>query len=222
MSYTVVTCPICGGEMNSRSKRCKRCTGSKTAKSRPDQIDTCPICGGLKTKVSKTCKGCQYKQAKRKHAPRRFQTPADLSVIPDDWWLAFVGLFMGEGGAGLYTAAGTALPRVCLTMSLRADDAALIEDVAEKLGGNVYYEERKDANPLIKWSVTSHRLVGPIARKMLDYCILPAKKVEDLKLIVEYLDWRYSKPHHLSDEDRRIAMQYPERMKALHAFNGAE
>lgn len=215
MSYTVIPCPICGGEMNSRSKKCKRCTGSKTVENQPSLIDTCPICGGPKTKVSKTCKGCQYKKAKEKHAPRRFQTPADLSTITDDWWLAFVGFFMGEGGAGLYSTNGS-LPRVCLTISLRADDAALIEDIASKLGGNVYEEKPEGRNPLAKWSVTSHRLVDPIVRKMLDYCLLPAKKIDDLNLIVEYLDWRKSKPHHLSPEDRKIALTYPDRMKAIH------
>jgi len=103
-------------------------------------------------------------------------------------------------------------------MSLRADDAAVMEDICTHIGGILYDEVKPGLNPMVKWAAHSAGHTETIVRVMLrpEFRILPAKKWADLELVLEYIDWRKSKPYHLSPDDREIALSYPDRLKAIH------
>jgi len=133
--------------------------------------------------------------------------------------LQFAGLFMGEGTVSLHPRNQGTSVGVKFSMSLRADDFALMDDIYEKLGGVVYTsQDAPRLNPILRWCLTGLDDVEWLLRQLIEVAIIPAKKLRDVRLCLEFIEWRKSVPYRLTPENRAIAFGFVERLRSIRVF----
>ncbi len=124
---------------------------------------------------------------------------ADGQLLDPLWCAEFRGFFYGEGYIGITRNGikGTAVMYSARAqITLRDDDLAMLQDIKEKLGGNLFFERRvrltkvgdRDtfSRPYAAWrtrSLTNLRLVIAV----LEGGIMPSKKRQDLKIVKQFL-----------------------------------
>lgn len=122
----------------------------------------------------------------------------------DPLWMAeFRGFFWGEGCLSFQYVHRKDHPfpvyRLHAKVSLRQDDAALLIDVHEKLGGTLWYRNKTYqnqrfghiTNPAVVWDATGHDSLLRVSH-VLEGGVLPSKKLQ------EYLIWREALAIHLT------------------------
>lgn len=192
---TQPVCPICGGPMTGRGKTCKKC---RMVAFRKPEIYICPVCGGPKSHRGKVCMKCRDSQPKRSlkngWSYVGARTYEDLDLF---WFSQFAGLFMGEGTANLQkTNQGTIAAR--LSLVLRSDDAGVIYDIQNHLGGSVRVDHH-GKNPQHRWELGSLESIKRVCELLLEHTIIPAKKLREVEVVLRFAEWRMSQPLHGAD-----------------------
>lgn len=165
----------------------------------PANYDTCPLCGALKRKAAANCKDC------RRHLSNTPPEEINLSGVSDIWLAEFRGLFYGEGSA-MIVKNGKASFAPILTIGLRDDDARVIIDIQRVLGGRIFYQTRNNPNhgSVIRWREMNLYRCAQICKLLLQGRI-PAKKMNDIRLVLDFCEWRMTTPYNFTDETRQEA-----------------
>lgn len=181
-----------------------------------------------------------YTILKRNSVPKRGATQTNYSPTryivhpPGDIWAAeFRGLFYADGCAKMVRTnhvnkAGKQyyLYRPELSIQLRADNADLLEEIADCLGGYCYRVENKrpdtNSKPTVNWVLTGYPKCGAVIEATaLNSGLIPARKVEDVSILYEAILARYKMPHNLTDEDREILNEYYMKLKEVKRYKGS-
>ena len=176
---------------------------------------TCPGCGGQMDYRSRLCKNC-YGVAQA--FPNRFDASEwheRIDKLDAVWICNFVGLFLGEGSV-FFSRGGKSKTVTCsLGIALRSDDKPMLEDIHLKLGGSLYDDKKYNR---VFWKVSTLARVEAVLRLILGFCYLPAKKLDDVRLVLEFIDWRFSVGFRLTDEDKAVAESFVEQMRTIRAI----
>lgn len=209
--YTADICE-CGRPKKKTSKRCQVCASAHPEGKQASLYDTCPVCGGSKTKKAKKCRRCHLPD----HAIEELEegrpwygTAPDLSHVPEDFFRAFAGFVMGEG----YIATGhrpSFSPRV--DIGIHTDDLEVLKTAQSYFGGSIYYSPNR---PLATWRYQGLLPVKELLLKVKEFAgPLRAIKANDIDVVLGYIDWRLSRPHHLSRDDKRVQAEWCKKSKA--------
>lgn len=184
------------------------------AQRNPYNYDTCPNCGGIKTKVSSVCKSCQRQD---QNIDARYDI--DLSTIHPAWISEFRGLFYGEGSAMIIMNNGSYSP--CLAIRLRDDDGEVIRDIQRVLGGRYLKSNRNAVNPKhgsqFEWRTTNLHHCKQICELLIEG-LLPARKKQDIHLVLDFCTWRINSPVHFSDEAREEAKRRFHQLREIRQY----
>jgi hypothetical protein len=108
------------------------------------------------------------------------------------------------------------------------DDAPLIYDLQSKLGGTVVkdYNAGKrqtqlSRKPTIRWSTNQASLVKSICEAILSHCPIPAKKLDDVQNVLDFLNW-FMVTDQRHPEFQSTAEHYFLRSQELKAYRPAE
>lgn len=188
------TCPICGVSITDDAGYCRK--HSNITRGNPDGY-ICPVCGGRKARIeSKVCINCRDSQPYESRV-NGWKRQGEELTADRDWLLQFVGLFVGEGSATMQkTNKGGVSAR--LTVALRSDDKAVLEDVHQKLGG-VIYQDNHGKNPQTRWQISRTHDVLDACNLILDHAVLPAKKLREVKIVRDFCIWRLNQPFRCKD-----------------------
>lgn len=194
----------CGNPKKDTSKRCAKCSTASKG-------DVCPGCGGIKSKKAKLCRSCCFPGRKVEDLHRRpwYGVAPNFSQIPRDYLIAFAGFLMGEGCISIGHNPHWS-PRV--DIGVHKDDDGTVLLAQENFGGSIYYHSNR---PLVTW-----RLQGLLPVKTLlelirpSSALLSAIKIDDLDIALEYINWRLSRKHHLTKEDKVTRETFVIRMKS--------
>jgi hypothetical protein len=121
--------------------------------------------------------------------------------MPENVWHQFVGLFMGEGSVSIrenHLKEGFPTLYVSLAIALREDDRHVLDFLQEYLGGNLGIDNH-GKNPQVRWVLQKTKDIEIVAIHLLETCILPAKKLQDLQVILDFISWRNSLPYRCGD-----------------------
>lgn len=169
----------------------------------------CPKCGREKDYRSKLCQECG----------RKTNPGIDHSKLTPEWLYSFTGLFMGEGSVGIYfdkRSRGSYHARCAI--KLRSDDRPLLNDIQSRLGGRIYNENaRGRSNPALTWATTDTAHLYGVVCLLIEYSVLPAKKLGDLLIVKEFCEWRMSQPYRVSDWS--IAAELQSRLLKIRGFS---
>lgn len=118
----------------------------------------------------------------------------------------FCGLFFGEGCATIQkiNKKGYKRPlyRPQFKMSMRADDRKLLEAIQSRYGGYLYDHQPHHNSKLgVEWSLTNRDDILNLCNILLD-SELPAKKIQDIAILKEFVELRPRNSWHVSDEVR--------------------
>jgi len=158
--------------------------------------------------------------------------PYILHVDPV-WAAEFRGFFYADGSA-LLAREKRKRPgkepyyfyKPVLGIHQRDDEALLIHDVQDKLGGHLssaggYHRNGYYTRPTMRWSIASYpRVRGVLEAVLLGGC-LPARKRADIDLLYELILARYRMPRYLRPEDKAVLVDYYEAIKAVKRYKGA-
>lgn len=138
--------------------------------------------------------------------------PYEIDFIDPVWAAEFRGFFYGDGCAMLGNSTGSYLP--VLTISLRADNAPLLKNIQDVLGGTLHGRDMSDSLPNSK-PQTIWRISGwPKCRGVLEGAgfiqapVFPAKKCKDIAILYAAIQYRYSIPYWMTDEERAVLADY--------------
>lgn len=192
--------------------------------------DTCPQCGGEKDATAKVCRSCYTGGEPRSYPerhPRRADwphlpnspEPPDFSSVDPGWLKAFAGFFMADGYVGITKRDGGKYYNAALSLSLRADDKPLLDDVANRLGGTVRIAppHQEHRGSVAHWHIGGLERVAAFCRLFLT-CPLPAKKVRDAQLVLEFIEWRLACPWNWDDNMRAIGADFHQRLRDIRSF----
>jgi len=80
-----------------------------------------------------------------------------------------------------------------LAIALREDDRHILDFLQEYFGGSCGLDIH-GTNPQVRWVVQKNKDIEVILTRMLETCILPAKKLQDIQIVLNFLSWRNSLP----------------------------
>ena len=191
----------------------------------------CPKCGSPMDKRSIHCRGCFssgkpriYKAPKIPHAkkPRANLPTPNWELLQENpnWIYQFVGIFHGEGSVSIHrTNQNTYIAR--LMFGLRQDDKAVMDSILIMLGGKVIYDPaRGNSKPMLRWEFSKQSEILNILYLIRDFTLLPAKKLRDVNLVIEFCEWRQSQPFHV--KDWTPALSFRERLWNIRIFKVPE
>jgi predicted RNA-binding Zn-ribbon protein involved in translation (DUF1610 family) len=210
----------CGRPMAEGSKHCAICSSAQPwARS---QHKPCPNCGNPMDHRAKLCRACTH-DARQRHVQEPAEvlswwgTVPDYSAIPADFLDAFAGLFLAEGYVGI--GGGKSETTVVSTIKLRADDAAVLHLAQSMFGGTLIAVAGRTTPQGYQCAPQVHWYLQGMGRNLLFLklmekhgAVLPAKKHNDIRLVIEYIEWRIARPRRLTDENRAAMAQYHERL----------
>lgn len=221
-SNSLVPCPRCGGPKLARAKVCSNCYAAQS-------FDTsfghrrvpCPKCGHPKDYRAVTCRRCYGLRATKHPLPRHRQPGPDLKTITPEWAAMFRGFFLGEGTVSLRHAnggRGKPTTGVVLSVPQRADNLEFMQDIRRRLGGNlVLCDYPSDRNPMCRWSISGLENCLVVLSLLKDPDCKHSK-MREIYLAIEFIEWRLSRPHKLSEGDRAIAGKFSERIRDMRVF----
>lgn len=152
--------------------------------------------------------------------------PYGVNVPSDIWAAEFRGLFFADGVATFKYHHKSKAPTPSLQISLRADNRSLLEEIEFVLGGTIYDipvpshpSVLPNAAPQVRWRISGwSRVYSVILSTGLDNALLPAKKREDIEILLETILARLDMPIKYSGEDRARLDEYVERLKQVKKF----
>jgi hypothetical protein len=207
-----VPCPQCGRPKDPRSALCQDCAKGDTGSF------VCPHCGGPKAWYAATCRACQARPG---------GTPTfDPEQIDPRWAAEFAGFFAGDGCLVLAKDKGK-LPRPIATIHLRADDRAVLDDIAEHLGStvNAYVpgvtKAGYQAKPQVKWELVGWARVEPVVRLLLR-ASFPSLRLTQAPLMRQFIEWRKTIVRSPTAEELAMGERYRLQMHALHHRDDSE
>lgn len=149
----------------------------------------------------------------------------------DPVWLAeFRGFFFGEGCASVGvqpTGFRRKQYQPRLAVSVREDDAEVIVDIYNHLGGNVKRLCREtrsnytNTKPYAVWQLVGFSKLTNLL-PLLANGTLQAKKRKDLQLLNGMCQARLQMPYNLSDEHSAIMARYYEALRSIKRFQGTD
>lgn len=153
------------------------------------------------------------------------QTLVTYDHVSDDWMLGFVGLFFGEGCVSIHrgkrpskTQKNYPIYQPQLTLSLRLDDADVIRDIHQKLGGHYREnEQRFQTKPSAHWGLVAIPNIYNLIPHFLNHPI-PSKKKKQFAVLLEYCDYRRGLPRRMSDEQLETLGSFYQRIKDLKSY----
>ncbi len=157
-------------------------------------------------------------------------TLKEVSFSVDPMWAAeFRGLFYGEGSVGLWKCPRHTRKKEIyhvlvpvLSMHFRDDDAKILTDIHEKLGGTLSGGKRYGpTNPSKRWSISGWPRVYAIIRDILLDGLIPAKKRIELQLLHDAILARSKMAFIPTKEQKAILEDYAERIKLAKCYQGS-
>ena len=138
--------------------------------------------------------------------------------IPDNLWHQFVGLFIGEGCAIIRVnhSGGHDIPYASLAIALREDDREILDLFAQTFGGSVAIDNH-GTNPQVRFVIQRNIDVLTICNRLIEDCVLPGKKLQDVRILINFSEWRRSQKFHGSDYSYGLALR--EKLMASRAYN---
>jgi hypothetical protein len=168
---------------------------------RDSRYDLCPNCGKPKRKVARLCKDCQGLVLNTRGTANLI---VDRTAIDQSWLSEFRGLFWGEGSAMIVPNNGSYGP--ILALNLRIDDRAAVESIQEHLGGKLLRLSSRIGDKhyadQMQWRATRLEEVQAICELLLADMQIPAKKVQDVRRVLEFIEYRLSLGRYLTPEQR--------------------
>lgn len=153
-----------------------------------------------------------------------FELKRHTYSIPSETWAAeFRGFFMGDGsvvfGRIHYREDGSFNLTPILTIGLRADDAALLQEIHRVFGGSLSFSHRFE-NPQIHWRVSGWSTVHSIILATgLDKCHLPFKKSRDFQIMMAAIEARSKMPFKYGDDGKIILEDFCSQLKAVKRYS---
>jgi len=135
----------------------------------------------------------------------------------------FIGLFLGEGSISIALLKPNqfrARPTTRLVMSLvqREDDIANLQAIQKYLGGNINVDNHRNRkNPVGRWTLTRHANQLDVLRAVQARALLPARKLNDVDIALEWLGWKLGQPFHNYDPAPGFVLR--ERLMVLRPYN---
>lgn len=221
-SIALTECPKCGSPKLAKSLICSNCYAANGALRSPGahRYEPCPKCGQDKDVRAKTCRRCYGIRSTKHPNPRNFAPRPNLGLVTSDWLLEFRGFFLGEGTAGINIAngpTGKLSASVQLGVTQRADNLPYIHQIADRLGGNVRLVHEEGRNPMCFWQLTGLDNCLTVLKLLYDPTNLH-RKMEDIALCIEFIEWRKAQPLRLTSETRAIALDFVRRLRSIRDF----
>lgn len=147
--------------------------------------------------------------------------PYEIQSLDPIWAAEFRGFFYGEGCARMDNNSGNFRP--ILTIGLRADDIAILEEIQSKLGGTINEKPEHHKNPNAfdgkKWAVTGWSPVRSVieATSLLGDR-LSAKKRQDVSILYRAIIARYEMPMWFTPEQRSVLADYRLQLQQVKHF----
>lgn len=187
MAHSWKTC-ACGNRMANNAKTCQKCR-------RKPEAYICPHCGGPKSFSSKTCIDCRN-PVYTSTGVRNRSEEKDLSGLDPLWVSQFVGWFHGEGSVRIHKTNKGTYAGGC-TIKLRADDQAVLRNIHETLGGRFFFPNHREGHsPEVVWEITQINGLKAVLELIRDFTIIPGKKLQDVLIVLEFINWRMSQTYH--------------------------
>lgn len=179
-----------------------------------DELDMHP------TSIYDALKRIGIKLDRRGEAPFEPE-PCTIGPLDEIWCAEFRGFFYGEGCAKIDMCCGHHRPS--LSIGLRADDHAVLEDMQSKLGGHLAskseHRRNPNASPELKWFVVGWSPCRYVIEAVsLASGKLGAKKQRDVDILYEAILARYKMPKRMSHDDLEILRQYRIRLQEVKRF----
>lgn len=215
-------CPECGGSKHIGAEMCWNCHATTSTSETTKHVKVpCPKCGKPMLRSSSVCISCAW------GGERKFLREIDKNksraarpnweLVTDEFLYQFVGLFLGEGSVGFHRdkSCDTALS-VRLSIGLRCDDIHTLWLIQERFGGSIYIDRYKRSNPVARWQVHSIADVDHILRLIRPIITLPMRKVQEIDLAIEFLDYRVAR--NIRQLSAETVTSFFDRMQALRIF----
>lgn len=137
--------------------------------------------------------------------------------LTDEFLLQFIGLFLGEGCVRLHKNKGGTVS-VQMAIKLRSDDLPTLKEIHARLGGSVHVSKPsfRKQNPEATWSIHQQDDIETILRLIRPLITIPMRKVKEIDLAIEFVDWRKSQPFH--NLDREKCDEFLRRIQELRKF----
>jgi hypothetical protein len=100
-------------------------------------------------------------------------------------------------------------------MSLRADDRNVLYDIRDHVGGTVYFTEQ---NRMCRWDATGLDRCEQILLLLKRYSVIPAKKLLDIQIGLDFITWRKTQPYHLGWEARQEIDHFRQLLSDIRTF----
>ena len=208
-------CPNCGGQKRVNAKLCYNC--SRSDGHTRHRKESCPVCGRPKLISSVVCRSCKWRKEVptktgliRKKAEARH---VDISTVSIEFAHQFIGLLLGEGCVRFHSRPEGNIS-CAIQIKLRADDAATLKELHNRLGGSFGLDARKDNHsPEARWTLCNRDDIESLLKFIRPLIILPMRKVQEIDLMLEYIEWR--KPQHPHLVDHEVTKEFYARMAQL-------
>lgn len=144
----------------------------------------------------------------------------DLDSIPDNIKHQSVGLFLGEGNVSLRINNVTHYTNIIVQMALRADDADVLRTLQAYFTGTIWIAKTASTftkSPMVQWGITRTANSYLFLVMVKNLAVIPAKKLRDVDIGIEWCEWRLSQPRF--DHDPTIGYQLHKSLKATKAFD---
>lgn len=155
------------------------------------------------------------------------------AALSDLWVAEFRGYFWGDGYLGITTnGTGKRIPSFTARAQIttRDDDAAMLHDIAERIGGKVSGDDwargSEKRRPVAIWRTRNPATVGLVC-DLLDGGLMPSKKRREVDVVRRFLALEpFPSGRHTEafDYDAAVAARYAlvEEIKAMHAYEEVE
>jgi predicted RNA-binding Zn-ribbon protein involved in translation (DUF1610 family) len=202
----------CGRPKKARSRRCAACASAHPEGQQASMYNTCPSCGGPKTSRAKLCRRCAHPDHLAEELLDKrpwYGVAPDYSKVPEDFARAFAGFFMGEGCVHF---GKTATEQACrVDVGVHVADIAVLELAQLYFGGSI---SRFRNRPLANWRLQGMLPVREFLRLVKRFSEpLKAIKMQDVDIMLDYVDWRLTQPHHLGPDMKAEQYRWLEYLK---------
>ena len=153
----------------------------------------CIKCGATTSTPNYVCRNC---------------SSIDLSKVPLEIWHEFIGLFFGEGSISIRIVHHPSRDNLYITLaiSLREDDRHALDFLNDYLGGTISIDNHSES-PQARWAIQKTKDIEVILQKIVETSLIPAKKLQDVKLALEFISWKNSIPFRNANLDKGFELR---------------
>lgn len=137
------------------------------------------------------------------------------------WEAEFRGFFWGEGCLTVHNYKRRkgervdVLTRPAIKISLRDDDAAILLQFQQRLGGHIFRITKTDRPyQMISWDVVNRDQCKNIVR-ILEVGLVPSKKLREVALFKEYLEMAHTQGHKYNEQEKARIQQIVAELRLL-------